>query len=97
MEMLHVPSFQFLSFFVKDSHCQLTIVTPLVLVFIISNSATFEFVFYFFYKYGIFSLFDSYLFCFSFSRILVPSDFVGAIIGRKGATIRNVTTNTRAR
>jgi len=30
-------------------------------------------------------------------RILVQSDFVGAIIGRKGQTIRNITTQTRAR
>jgi len=30
-------------------------------------------------------------------RILVPSDFVGAIIGRKGQTIRNVTTQCKAR
>jgi len=30
-------------------------------------------------------------------RILVPSDFVGAIIGRKGQTIRNITTQSRAR
>ncbi|KAK2158971.1 hypothetical protein LSH36_161g14031 [Paralvinella palmiformis] len=30
-------------------------------------------------------------------RILVPSDFVGAIIGRKGQTIRNITTQCKAR
>lgn len=30
-------------------------------------------------------------------RILVPSDFVGAIIGRKGQTIKNITTQSRAR
>lgn len=30
-------------------------------------------------------------------RILVPSDFVGAIIGKKGQTIRNITTQSRAR
>jgi len=30
-------------------------------------------------------------------RILVPSEYVGAIIGRKGSTIRNITTQSRAR
>jgi len=31
------------------------------------------------------------------SRILVPSDVIGAIIGRKGQTIRNITEQTKAR
>ena len=34
---------------------------------------------------------------FNLHRILVPSDFVGAIIGRKGQTIRNITTQCKAR
>jgi len=30
-------------------------------------------------------------------RIMVPSEYVGAIIGRKGQTIRNITTRCKAR
>jgi ribosomal protein S3 len=30
-------------------------------------------------------------------RVLVPSDFIGAIIGRKGQTIRHITAETNAR
>ena len=35
--------------------------------------------------------------CIALCRVLVPSDMVGAIIGKDGATIRMITQLTRAR
>jgi len=38
-----------------------------------------------------------YICMYVYVRILVPSDVIGAIIGRKGQTIRSITEQTKAR